>query len=64
MTKELYKKKWRCNKRPYATKKVAKETLKRIKKQKGREEVRVYFCDICDAFHLTKLKRRFPIDSR
>ena len=64
MSKELPNKKWSCQKIPYETKKIAKRVLKVIKKQKGRKEKRTYFCKTCDAWHLTKIKKRFPIHMR
>jgi hypothetical protein len=57
MKKDLDNKKWSCRKVPYATSKIAKAKLKILKKKKGRNEVRVYYCEICDAYHLTKIKK-------
>lgn len=49
-----------CGKKCYTTRKIAKTTLKKMTKR-GRNEQEVYYCEGCDAYHLTsqnKVKAR------
>jgi hypothetical protein len=46
-----------CKKVPYATQKIAKFELKRIREtiQEHSKPIRTYECDICSAWHLTSI---------
>lgn len=46
-----------CFKRGYKAKRKVKEVLSLLRK-KGRDEIRFYFCRDCQAYHLTKTKRK------
>jgi len=53
-----------CSKIKYSSRAKAKKELKKIKKQKksNRREKSLYYCDKCEAFHLTsypKSKTRY-----
>lgn len=41
-----------CGKNSYPNRKIAKKELKKLK-LKGRDESEAYYCEGCDAYHLT-----------
>ena len=46
-----------CGKRPYPTRRAARDALTRIHRD-GRPEQRHYHCGLCVAWHLTKQPRK------